>query len=340
MKCNSLILCSILLVACGTKTPAPDAETPRAPTSDPTDQELAVTATTTASLELALQGLMAVSEGEVDDGSGPRNVLWAWMVDTRDPNGADRPPCVTGTVDRHDYPLHVPVLYVDGGTVTDDAGDVLGNLIDLTDQDVVIDTGRSGFGAVDLTSLVSEGEFSTIGVDRKHALLEVKSGLGEHPPSNIAGPLIARVRIRGADSVEALFDTCGQGKKFTMAAGVDGCSEGDGNGGADFAHEVRVRQAVVDALVVHRWRPDGSSAGKLTITPTGATLRVSVRNVMEPYKSVHIDACPPGLEHLQAYRWFYALTHFTPPEGCSLVPCQVGGTSGGFKCPIPDPGGP
>lgn len=325
MKRTPLVLAITLLATQGGHPQPATAAAPEAPAS--------------GTLALALQGLMAVSEGQVDTGSGPTDVLWAWMIDTRDPAGANRPPCVAGPIDPHDYPLHVPVLWVEGGAVTDETGTGVGNLIDLADQDVVIDTGRQGFGAIDLAALVSADELVQAGLDPANALPEVLPALLVSAHGSVAAPLVTRVRILGADSVAALADTCGPARHYTLAPGVDSCAYQDP--GAPFAHEVRLAQAAVTGISVHLRRRDGSSARTLTITPTASTLEVSVRNVMAGFEAKPIDHCSDGMDHLAAYRWFYALTDYgSLPQTCSLVPCQVAGTSGGFKCPIPNPGGP
>lgn len=327
------------MVACHEKSVPPSEEEGRTAESRPAAAKPEALRPTVP-LQIALQGLMAASEGTVHD----RNLLWAWMIDTRDPNGKNRPPCVApGPVLLADYPLHLPVLYVQEGSIYEDNSPLGERLIDLTRQDVVVDTGGTGDGTRDLTALISGPELKSLGLDPGQALQEVRDPLVD--PEILDESLVARVRIVGAYDARAQANTCpGMDRTFSMAHQVDCDPTGDG---VPFGEEILLKQEDVAEVVVRLTdhNAGGGRSRTLTIRPTGSRLTIAVRNVMQQHSggkvdlnTVPIEYCESTSHHFDTYRWFYSLSD-VKTASC-LVPCQAAKARGGFKCPIPDPGGP
>jgi hypothetical protein len=346
MKTTTLVVATTLLVACGGQGP-PDGAAPADPAAPPTSVSTSSSspgATGGATLDVALQGLMAVSEGRITEAEQEREVLWAWMIDTRNPTTTNKPPCVTGTIDPSLYPLHEPALFVAGGRITDENGADVGNMVDLTEEDVVIHTGDEAAASMSLAALVSGDEFQSLGLDPALALGEAKPELTAAVPGQVAPPLVTRVRFQGGFRAEARANTCaGMESWFVM---VDKAKCDSAAPGVALGEEVRLTQANVSAVRVELTKRGTTTTRRLTITPTGPQLAIAVRNVMKRHhpdevdlRTVPLDYCEAIGHHLDTYRWFYALT--ADPNPSCLVPCvTTRSVSGGFKCPIPNPGGP
>jgi hypothetical protein len=303
--------------------------------------------------------LTMVFEGLVDIDYRTLNnalVLSVLMVDaTKDDPNAQVPPCVPQNLSQY-YLAHQPAIFVQDAEVTEN-GSPIDPLIYLSNHDVAVNTGQTASGIVNLLALVSADELQQ-GFGNGGAALNVESKYYIDPIGDTAtDALVARIRLDGADTVEARTNVCEKQMGLPLFRQKHFRFEAEPN--RNTAH-CRLRPAagttpiqLGEDVVVTR---NNVSTVTLTLSKQNSAPRtitvksiqgrpfgIAFRNTLPVYHGRRIDDCAAAaMEHYSSYRWYYRL-EAAPGTRCNVAPCRACENTdpffrcaaAGFKCPTP-----
>lgn len=285
-------------------------------------------------LEVMFDGLIAF----VEDGG----TVWALLVDAdydvQDPSTwkDELPPCVLDQFEKDEIPSEFPphkahILFRDAKVTGADP--VLGRAIAL--EDIRLETGRDGFGQIDLTSLTSKEEVAAERMDvAEHDVQHLDKIASRFLGASLTDHLAARVLIQGADSLVSR-PLVGCPIKYSFVNPTEDPEVDCTGAGRPLAEEVLLVQNNLTTPVEIRLLTSGDT---VTVEPeqAGGTVRVEIVNIRKEFiGNPNIPPCDVPERHPMAYRWYYLLMMDPPSEHCAdhFFPCEVIGDTGGRKCP-------
>lgn len=277
-------------------------------------------------LEVTLDGLIAFAK---DAPAKPKKV-WALLADADYPPTGytkdDLPPCVwdelAGGSPAMEFPPHFAHIRVTEGAAYGMADPRKG--MSIAGMDLRIWTGKTGLSGVDLDTLASAGELSTM-PDK------LGDGLLKRDFTAIPGVLSARVLIEGG-TLKAQSINCGAAKEPAQYSFQQPKSEDCDGDGVLLGEEVIWEQKDVTApVVIYSQQRD-----PIIVFPEqpGSPVKIEILNaVQDAIDDPKYQGC--DMEHYQAFRWYYRLAKNAAAD-CSdhYFPCKVAGDLSGRKCPM------